>query len=74
MHTQPFREVNSKISPIKVLNAFVFRFSFEINRNYLHGGSPGDVGEVSVTYVKQRKGCRMSCDVRQVGEGLENEL
>ena len=27
------------------------------------GGSPGNVGEVPVTYVKQRKGCRMSCDV-----------
>ena len=23
-------------------------------------GSPGDVGEVPMTYVKQRKGCRMS--------------
>ena len=27
------------------------------------GGSPGDVGEVPMTQVKQRKGCRMSCDV-----------
>ena len=27
------------------------------------GGSPGDVGEVPMTEVKQRKGCRMSFDV-----------
>ena len=26
------------------------------------GGSPGDVGEVPMTLVKQRNGCRMSCD------------
>ena len=35
------------------------------------GGSPGDVAEVSMTYVKQRKGCRMSCDVGKAAEGLE---
>ena len=33
-----------------------------------------DVGEVPVTKVKQRKGCRMSCDVGKVSEGLKNEL
>ena len=38
------------------------------------GGSPGDVGEVPMMYVKQRKGCRMTCDVGKVAEGLENEL
>ena len=38
------------------------------------GGSPGDVCEVPMTYVKQRKGCRMSCDVGKAAEGLENEL
>ena len=38
------------------------------------GGSPGDVSEVPMTYVKQRKGCRMSCDVDEAAEGLENEL
>ena len=38
------------------------------------GGSPGDVGEVPITQVKQRKGCRMSCDVDKAAEGLENEL
>ena len=37
-------------------------------------GSPGDVGEVPMAYVKQRKGCRMSCDVVKASEGLENEL
>ena len=26
-------------------------------------GSPDDIGEVPVTYVKERKGCRMTCDV-----------
>ena len=36
------------------------------------GGSPGDVGEVPVTYVKQGKGCRMSCDVGEATKGLEN--
>ena len=38
------------------------------------GGSPVDVGEVPMTYVKQRKGCRMTCDVGKAAEGLENEL
>ena len=33
-----------------------------------------DVREVPMTEVKQRKGCRMSCDVDEAVEGLENEL
>ena len=37
-------------------------------------GSPGDVGEVPMMYVMQRKGCRMICDVGKSAEGLENEL
>ena len=32
------------------------------------------VGEVPMTLVKQRKGCRMSCDVGKAEEGLEKEL
>ena len=36
--------------------------------------SNGRVGEWAVTKVKQRKGCRMSCDVSKAMEGLENEL
>ena len=32
-----------------------------------------DIGEVPITYVKQRKVCRMSCDVGKAAEGLENE-
>ena len=32
------------------------------------------VGERTVTYVKQRKGWRMSCEVGKAREGLENEL
>ena len=38
------------------------------------GSSPGEVREVPVTLVKQRKGCRMTCDVGEAAEGLENEL
>ena len=38
------------------------------------GGSLGDVSEVYMTYVKQRKGCRKICDVGEAAEGLENEL
>ena len=41
---------------------------------YIMGGSPDDVGEVFVTYVKLRKSCRMRCDVGETTEGLENEL
>ena len=33
-----------------------------------------EVGEEPMTYVKQRKGFRMSCDVGKAAEGLENEL
>ena len=38
------------------------------------GGSLGDVGEVPGTYLKQWKGCRMSCDVGEATEGLESDL
>ena len=37
-------------------------------------GSPSDVGEVPMTYMKQRKGCRTSCDVGKAAERLENKL
>ena len=33
-----------------------------------------NVGELPMTWVKERKGCRMSCDVGEAAEGLENEL
>ena len=38
------------------------------------GGSPDEVREVPVTQVKQRKGCRMTCDLGKAAEGLKNEL
>ena len=38
------------------------------------GGSPGDVDEVPMTYVKQRKGCRTCCDVGKAAERFENDL
>ena len=38
------------------------------------GRSPGDVSEEPVMKEKQRKGWRMSCDVGEATEGLENEL
>ena len=38
------------------------------------GGSPGELSEELVTQEKQKKGWRMSCDVGEVTERLENEL
>ena len=38
------------------------------------GGSPADVSEEPVTWEKRKKGWRMSCDVGEAPEGLENEL
>ena len=38
------------------------------------GGSPGDVSENPVTKEMLKKGWRMSCDVGEATEGLENEL
>ena len=35
---------------------------------------PGDVSEEPVTQEKRNKGWRMSCDVGEATEGLENEL
>ena len=35
------------------------------------GGSPGGVREVPMTYVTQRNGCRMSCDVGKAAEGSQ---
>ena len=37
-------------------------------------GSPGDVSEEPVTQEKRKKGSRMSSDVCEATEGLENEL
>ena len=34
------------------------------------GGTPGDIGEVPMSQVKQRKGCRMSCDVSKAVKRL----
>ena len=39
------------------------------------GGSPVDVGEMPVTWMKRRrKDWRMSCDVNEATEGLANEI
>ena len=38
------------------------------------GGSPSDVSEEPVTYVKRKKAWRLSCDVCEAIEGSENEL
>ena len=38
------------------------------------GGSPGELTEELVTQEKQKKGCRMNCDVGEAMKGLENEL
>ena len=38
------------------------------------GSSPGELSEELVTYEKRKKGWRMSCDVGETTEGLENEL
>ena len=41
---------------------------------YNMGGSPGDVSENPAMQEKRKKGWRMSCDVSEATEGLENEL
>ena len=38
------------------------------------GVPPGEVSEEPVTYEKRKKGWRMSCDVDEATEGLENYL
>ena len=50
--------------------------SQDSNISYLQtiGGSPGDVSENPVTQEKRKKGWRMSCDVGEATEGLDNEL
>ena len=35
------------------------------------GGLPADVREAPRMYMKQRRGCRMSCDVDEAAEGLK---
>ena len=41
---------------------------------YYMGSSPGNVSENPVTLERRKKGSRMSCDVGEATEGLENEL
>ena len=36
------------------------------------GGSPDELGEELVTQEKRKKGWRMSCDVGEATEGLDN--
>ena len=38
------------------------------------GGWPGDVSEEPVTQEKRKKGWRMSCDVGEATDWLENDL
>ena len=38
------------------------------------GCSPGDESENPMTQEKRKKGWRMSCDVGEATEGLENDL
>ena len=38
------------------------------------GGSPGDVREEHMTEEKRKKGWRMTCDVGEATEEVENEL
>ena len=38
------------------------------------GGSPGDVREEPVMQEKRKEGWRMSCELGEATEGLENEL
>ena len=42
--------------------------------NWTMGGSPRELSEELVTWEKRKKGWRMSCDVGEATEGLENEL
>ena len=41
---------------------------------YVMSSLPGDVSENPVRYEKRKKGWRMSCDIGETMEGLENEL
>ena len=43
-------------------------------RVFSMGGSPGGVIDEPVTYEKRKKGWRMSRDVGEATEGLENEV
>ena len=45
-----------------------------LNQLSAMGGSPGDVSENPVTQKKRKEDWRMSCDVGEATEGLENEL
>ena len=38
------------------------------------GGLPGDISEEPVMQEKRKKGWRMSCDLGEATEGLENQL
>ena len=53
----------------------IFLKIFNLKKKLLYeGGSPGELSEELVTWEKRKKGWRMSCDVGEVTERLENEL
>ena len=55
------------------LNIYSFSISACHNSPGNMRGSPGDLSEELVMQVKRKKGWRMSCDVGEVTEILENE-
>ena len=49
-------------------------FIFILTIHSSMGGLPGNISEEPVTWVKQKNGWRMNCDVGEAREELENEL
>ena len=80
-----FRKIESDL--VSSVSIYIFWCPYLLCLPYDRGGSPGDVsedpvrrrserrvGEWAVTWVKQRKCWRMSCDVVKATAGLENEF
>ena len=60
--------------PRRWSEAGIWIYLAQIKNQWRMDGSPGDVSEEPVTFEKRKKGWRMSCDVGEATEGLENQL
>ena len=67
------RSVNTYVKATMKKNCRIATDPLAISVNGI-GGSQGDVSEEPVTEEKRKKDWRMSCDVDEATEGLENEL
>ena len=63
-----------KFENVKILDFQFSYFTHTHTHTHYMGSLPGDISEDPVTQEKRKTGWRMSCDIGEAMEGLENKL